>query len=232
MLALLLVSAALQTASAEARGDEGRTVIVAPDQGDEETPPMNSRVQREQPTIQASDSVAAMMLREWANCVVRTRRRDALALLATEHGSAAQAEVIERLTTSRFGWRSMCVRTRMMEVDNILLRGALAEALYRWENRRGRSAGPLEPPDPPDAVEDRSGQLVAAARCVVESDSSAVAALMEVRPDGRNSNDAVYALAPKLDECLPDGTHPEDFHPLLIRGALGEPFYLASRSLL
>ena len=234
MFVILSALAFLQAASPSLppSGDERETVIVAADGAVREAPPLNSRIRRERAPIQASDPVAAMMLREWANCIVRTRRRDALALLATPLNSAAQAEAIDGLTSRRFGWNTVCVRTRMMRVDNIVLRGAVAEALHRWEQRRGRAAGPLVPAPPPPAAANPRRRLVLAGRCLVEADAGAVAGLMEVRPDSNQSQDAVQALAPKLDECLPDNISAEDFHPLLIRGALGEPFYLASRELL
>lgn len=206
------------------------TVIVAPAPEGEKQPPIRSRIGREQPALQAADPLAAMVLREWANCIVRTRRRDALALLATPVNSEAQTAAIEDLTSRRFGWQSICVRTRMMRVDNIVLRGAVAEALHRWEKHRRRSAGPLAAAPPPAPV-GRPAQLVLAGHCVVEADPAAVAAVMETRPGTNGSLDALEALAPQLNACLPEGMEASDFHPLMLRGLLGEPFYLNSRSL-
>lgn len=209
--------------------DDRVTVIIAPHEQGEEPPPMNSRIGREESALRASDPTAAMLLREWANCIVRSRRRDALALLATPPNSLAQAEVIASLTQSRFGWRSLCVRTRLMQVDNIVLRGAIAEALHRWEVRRGRAAGPLSPSALPAESNERWAQLLRAGRCVVEADPAAVAAVMDTRPATHSSQQALRALAPDIEQCLP-GITAEDFHPLMLRGALGEPFYLQSRA--
>lgn len=232
---LAIASLAFQAAQAPAPpaptpADPGVTVIEQAAEERPEPPPLNSRISRSASDEFASEPVAAMHLREWANCIVRIYRARALELLATPLNSPDQTAIINQLTGHRFTRRTVCARFRTMRVDNLVLRGAIAEALTRWEERRRRSAGPLAPAAPALAAGGRPALLAQMGRCVVERDPAGAERLMATRPGTRASREALAGLADRIDACLPTGLRARHFHPLTLRGALGEPYYLRRRS--
>jgi hypothetical protein len=171
-----------------------------------------------------------MLMREWADCVVRMYRPRSLALLATPLNSPQQSAVIDQLTGYRFTRRTVCARFRSMRIDNLVLRGAVAEALFRWEQRRRRSAGPFEAaPPPPDAAA-RPAVLAQMGRCVVERDLEGTERIMATRPGTRSSRRAITELSGRIDSCLPAGLRARSIDPLTVRGALGEPYYQRRRN--
>jgi hypothetical protein len=143
--------------------------------------------------------------------------------------SPGQAELIDQLTGNRFTRRTMCAGFRSMRIDNLVLRGAIAESLWRWEERRERSAGPLAPPEPATTL-DSPAWLAGIARCVVERDGEAVARVMATRPGTSASRRALASLGAEIEACTPRERGRFDAHPLTLRGALGEPFYLSRRA--
>jgi hypothetical protein len=193
--------------------------------------PISSRIARQPVDNVAADPAAAMYLREWADCIVRLYRPRALSLLATPLNSEDQAQIINQLTGNRFRRRTVCARFRSMRIDNLVLRGAVAEALWRWEDRRKRSAGPM-PPAAQTAQEaaDRAALLARLGRCVVNRDPQAAARVMATRPATRSSNEALAALRQHVAACAPPGLPTQSLHPLTLRGALGEPHYLKART--
>lgn len=193
-----------------------------------EAVPINSRIERVQADNIADEPAAAMYLREWADCVVRIYRPQSLALLATPLNSPAQTSLVNQLTGNRFTRRTVCARFRTMRVDNLVLRGAVAEALSRWEDRRRRTAGPLVPAAPPAAA-GSPAQLAIMGRCAVERDAAGVARVMATRPGTGAARRAIAGLSATIDACMPAGIHRRDTHPLALRAALGEPFYISRR---
>ncbi len=204
------------------------TVIAAPSDEAARNSVVPSRLRRRTQEAGVEDSTAAMYLREWAACTVRNNRGASVALLATQLNSAAQGEIIDRLTGRRFTRRTVCARFRSMRVDNLVLRGAIAEALHRWEEARRRPAGPLTPPEPPAATGLATG-LARAGYCVTERQPEGVERLMATRLGSRNSESALEALEDTVSACLPSDLRAMEFHPTLLRGALGEPYFLNGR---
>jgi hypothetical protein len=192
--------------------------------------PLNSRIAQSPDDNVASDPVAGMYLREWADCIVRIYRPASLSLLATPLNSPEQTQIIDRLTGHRFTRRTICARFRSMRIDNLVLRGALAEALWRWETRRERSAGPLAAPPSAAAASGRPALLAQAGRCLVEATPDGVARLMATRPGTRGSQRALAAMSEQIDECRPAGLPAWEVHPLALRGAVGEAYYLKVRN--
>jgi len=233
MVLLIIAALALQPAQAHdpaAPAPNPREVTVIEREGDAEEIPLASRIVRPVTDGLAPDPIAALHLREWADCIVRIHRAPSLALLATPLNSSEQATIIDRLTGHRFTRRTICARFRTMRVDNLVLRGAIAEALYRWEERRGRSAGPLVPPPPPPAAASPPALLAQMGRCVVERDPEAAGRVMATRPGTGASRRALAGLSGRVAACMPTGLRTREIHPLTLRGALGEPYYLRRRS--
>ncbi len=230
-LIALSVQAAQPVAPPEhavAPADEQReTVIAAPSDEAARNSVIPSRLRRRTQSSGVGDSTAAMYLREWAACTVRNNRSGSVALLATQLNSVEQREIIDRITGRRFTRRTVCARFRSMRVDNLVLRGAIAEALYRWEEARRRPAGPLTRPAPP--VSGLAASLAQAGYCVTERQPEGVQQVMATRLGTQNSVGAIGALRETMDTCLPDHLEATDFHPMLLRGALGEPHFLNRR---
>ena len=191
--------------------------------------PVSSRVPRRVNYVTSRERDAAWTMHRFAECLVRNRRAQMLELLGTRLNSPEQAVIVRDV----IGRRSICLGARAMRIDNVLLRGAVAEALYRREQRGGRT-GPLAGPPELPAADPRRNPAAALARfgrCLVASDPSGVQALIEARPGSEVERSALAALTPGFRPCLAEGQTP-DPHPLLLRGALAEAFYLHSRGLL
>ena len=227
-LALGLQPPAAPASPAPPTDERRETVIAAPQSeatGNRTTP---SRLGRRTQDAGVIDSVAAMYLREWAACTVRINRSGSVALLATQLNSPDQSQVIDRLTGRRFTRRTVCARFRSMRIDNLVLRGAIAEALYRWEEERRRPAGPLTPAAPPPDTS-LAARLAQAGHCVTERQPEGVQRVMATRLGTENSESALAALRETMTACLPTDLRTMNFHPILLRGALGESYFLSRR---
>lgn len=227
-LALAALVQAAQPPAAPPVPDAGRVTVIERTAEELADIPLNSRIARVNHDNVADDPAAAMFLREWADCVVRIYRPRTLALLATPLNSPEQAALVNQLTGHRFTRRTICARFRSMRVDNVVLRGAIAEALWRWEERRQRSAGPLAPAPAPTG-EDSPARLALMGRCVVDRDAEGVARVMTTRPGTGASQRAVARLNEPITACMPADLRRQGAHPFALRGALGEPFYLSRR---
>lgn len=229
MITIALVLAAAQTAPAPRPASPTSPTVIQRVATPDEDVPISSRVARSADYVTADDRYAAWTMHRFADCLVRTRRGGMVDFLATPLNSVEQA----RLVRDMIGWRSMCLRARAMRIDNILLRGAVAEALYRRE-RRGLPTGEIDaapelaaadPGKSPPAALSRS------ARCVVRGNPGGVKALVEAKPGTGAETAALAALQPAYSACLAPGQKPEK-HPLMLRGALAEAFYLHWRGVL
>lgn len=234
MALLALIVLALQPpsppAAPTAPADPRRETVIAapPPEAARRTARVPTRIRRETRDGWVIDSAAAMYLREWAACTVRNNRSTSVALLGTALNSPAQSEALDRLTGRRFTRRTVCARFRSMRVDNLVLRGAIAEALQRWEERRRRAAGPLPRPAAPNPVSSVAS-LARAGYCVAERQPEAVRRVMATRLGTDDSEEAMGALQEAVDACLPDTLQAADFHPIMLRGALGEPYFFSGR---
>ena len=209
MIALALLLAATQPPAETAPGSPNRSRfenVATP----EEDVPIGSRVQREADYVTASERDAAWTMHRFAECLVRTRQGQMLELLATRLNSPEQNRIVRDV----IGWRSRCLQARSMQIDNVLLRGAVAEALHRQE-LRGRSVGRL----------DRFG------RCMMTRYPDTARALIGTRPGSREERTAMEGISPRVAECLPPSPR-RARHPLLLRGAIAEAFYLDHQGLL
>lgn len=234
MAILALLALSVQPAPAPAgppgQPDPSRETIIAAPAGEaSRNPPVPTRIRRQAQEGWVIDSTAAMYLREWAACTVRNNRSTSVALLATPINSPAQSEALNRLTGNRFTRRTVCARFRSMRVDNLVLRGAIAEALRRWEEGRRRAAGPLTGPAPAPATTGSVASLTRAGYCLAERQPEAVQRVMATRLGTDASKGAIEGLEAAINACLPDTLEAADFHPILLRGALGEPYFFNRR---
>jgi hypothetical protein len=227
-------AAAPPPAASPPAGPNRQETVMERTGNDPEDVPLASRIARAPVDNVAADPAAAMYLREWSDCIVRIYRPRALALLETALNSPEQTRIIDQLTGHRFTRRSVCARFRYMRIDNLVLRGSVAEALWRWEERRKRSAGPIAASAAaaavPQSAADRPALLARLGRCVVDRDREAAARVMATRPGTRASDEALAALRRHVAACAPPGLPTRDLHPLSLRGALGEPYYLKARA--
>lgn len=195
----------------------------------QEDQPLGSRVARRTDHITAREQDAAWTMHRFAECLVRTRQRQMLELLATRLNSPEQ----QRIVRDVIGWRSRCLRARSMQIDNVLLRGAIAEALYRQE-LRGKEVARLErAPEmlAADPARDSSAALERFGRCMMTRKPELVRALIGTRPGSDEERAALAGIATALPLCLPPS--PERArHPLRLRGAVAEAFYLHRHGLI
>jgi hypothetical protein len=133
-------------------------------------------------------------LRAFGTCFAQTRRRDALALIATVPGSAEEGKTFRQMIS---GEQFTCLPggTRMA-MPVLFARGAVAEGLLRFEGVPGSYRLPA--PGPTE-VRDLHG----AARCYTANHRTEVAALLKTDPGGREETAAVAALWNDFRTCMP-----------------------------
>jgi hypothetical protein len=185
--------------------------------------PVGSRVQRTPTYVTASEHDSAWVLHRLAECLVRTRPEQMLELLSTRLNSGEQTRIVRDV----IGWRTRCLQARSMALDNILLRGAVAEALYRQE-LRGRSVGRIDQAPPPLAGDPARNSAVALerfGRCMATRYPDRAEAIIGTRPGSDREEEALDRITEVLPDCLPAAPR-RARHPQLLRGAIGEAFYL------
>lgn len=135
-------------------------------------------------------------LQTFGACLARTRRRAALALIATEPDSPEETKALRGLV---YGEHSTCLLSGTeMSMPNVFARGAVAEGLLRTaggvpETYRLPSPSPTE-------VRDLHG----AARCYTSSHRTEVEKLLQTSPGTREEVTAVAALWEGLKTCMPN----------------------------
>lgn len=195
----------------------------------EEAEPLGSRISRSSDYVTAGERDAAWTMHRFAECLVRTREGQMIELLSSRLNSPEQMRIVRDV----IGWRSRCLRARSMQIDHILLRGAVAEALYR-QQLRGREVGVVE--RAPAMLEADPARSTAAAlerfgRCMVARHPELVRPLIGTRPGSQQEEAALTAIEAALPACLPESPR-RARHRLLLRGALAEAFYLHVHGLL
>lgn len=195
----------------------------------EEEVPVGSRLARQSDRVTADEQSAAWTMHRFAECLVRTRERQMVEFISTRLNSPEQNRIVRDV----IGWKSRCLQARSMQIDHTLLRGAVAEALYRQELRgrqidRVQRAPELLEADP---ARNSSAALERFARCMMARYPEVVRPLIGTRPGSRQEREALAAIRTILPNCLPPAP-PRARHPLMIRGALAEAFYLHHHGLL
>ena len=150
------------------------------------------------------NSVAVM--RRSIQCVVQRARRSAETLLRTISDTNAEYRLIYGPIASRL---DQCSHMGV-EVSNILLRGAIAEALFRVEfssrlpQARGAEVMPIRwPPGHANAAD--LGPVYELGRCVVAQNPRRIHELLKTEPYSPDERSRFSELGPRLQGCLDAG---------------------------
>lgn len=134
-------------------------------------------------------------LRAFGACFAKTQRKDALAIIATDPGSAEEEKVMRKLifgedkTTCMFGGTTMTM-------PNIFARGAIAEGLLRSDGVPDglRLTAPL-----PADVRDLHG----VARCYTQGHRQDVEAMLRTQSGSPEELTAMKGIWPGFAACMP-----------------------------
>lgn len=167
---------------------------------------------------------AARVMRDFAHCAAKLHTGDALALLSTKRGSAAEQTAARRLGSISDGCLSR--HNASVRFDRMLLRGGVAEALYlRRFAKSGPPATMAHPRVDPAMFETKAFAVLADfANCVAVAQPGSVHALLLSEPGSPDEEGAITALTPALSPCLPAGLD-ADFSPSQLRAYLAEALY-------
>lgn len=195
----------------------------------EEEVPVGSRLARRGERVTTDEVTAAWTMHRFAECLVRTRERQMVDFISTRLNSPEENRIVREV----IGWRSRCLQARSMQIDHTLLRGAVAEALYRQELRGRDIPTVARAPEMLDAdpARNSSAALERFARCMMMRHPQVVRPIIGTRPGSRQEREALTPILAVLPDCLP-APSPRARHPLRIRGALAEAFYLHRHGLI
>ena len=158
----------------------------------------------------------------------RIQRRDAAeAVFDTLTGSAEERSRI--LAAVPPGYDGCPIRVRKLAIRNfVLMRGALAEALYNGDRIRPRATA-LPLAEAGEGVPAGSPLAVArwVARCTVSRNPTLAHEVVKFNPGGIGERRALRALKPIFTGCLPSGAR-LDVSRLNMRALLAEELYRAS----
>ena len=163
-----------------------------------------------------ADSESWRTLTAFGNCYAQRNLPDALALIATEPGSQAEA------TTFRHLFRRETVTClgpgTQLSMALPLIRGAIAEGLY--QRRVAVPAELVQGPLPAGTVIRTLGQ---AARCYVADHRAPAQALLESTAPGTQSEyEALGPMAEDFFRCIPEWARGRSFDGTLLRYRLAE----------
>ncbi|HEX6376052.1 MAG TPA: hypothetical protein VFZ91_10070 [Allosphingosinicella sp.] len=173
-------------------------------------------------------NVAVRSLYRLAVCAKIQKRETAEALLATAPGSAREAELVQAVMPS--GLTKCPIRTNRLTISGrMLVRGAIAEALYNGDDIKPRTASalPLAEVFQPSRY---GSELVVAkwvARCAVRREPRIAHEVVKWNPGGIGEGRALRSLKPTFTTCLPAGERLQ-VSRLQIRALIAEELYRAS----
>jgi hypothetical protein len=134
-------------------------------------------------------------LQGFGECLARTQRKQALALIATAPDSADEDKLLKKYV---YGEHSTCMfGGTEMAMPNLFARGVIAEGLLKNEGvpEAYRLTSPL-----PAEVRDLHG----VARCYTSGHRGEVAQLLKTQPGSREEVQAVAALWEGFRTCMPN----------------------------
>lgn len=165
------------------------------------------------------DAESFRTLNAFGSCFASRKTAEALALIATAVGSPEEGALFrQRISRASIVCLGGDTQLRM---PRFLLRGAIAEGLYR----RGIAlpAG-LALPSPPPGTPTRT--LADAARCYTAGHRDRVRALVDqTRMGSREEYALLSEMAPDFFLCVPESGRGGQFVSVLIRGHLAEALY-------
>jgi hypothetical protein len=134
-------------------------------------------------------------LQSFGDCLARTGRKNALAIVATAPGSREEEKVLKKFV---FGEHTSCMPGgTQMQMPDIFARGAVAEGLLR---HGGVPAEYRLPAPAPSAVRDLHG----AARCYASGHRGEVEKLLKIDPGTPREVQAVAAIWEGFRTCMPN----------------------------
>jgi len=164
-----------------------------------------------------------------AVCTRNHRRAAAEALLEAAPGSAEEGALIQAAIPS--GETECPIQVSKVRIhSHILMRGAIAEAIYNGEGTRPRTDAALPPPEPLDAALAASPTPLAwwVARCAVRQAPARAQKVVSYNPGDFSEGKALDALRPTLLACLPPGSRLQ-MDRQNFRAMIAEELYHASR---
>lgn len=154
-------------------------------------------------------------LRGFGTCFASQSEAAAWALIATEPDSKAEAAVYKKMSR---GESQACLTDTSLRAPVPLIRGAIAEALYK----RG-AAVPAELRQAPLPAGTPIRMLGEAARCYAASHrADADNLLVETMPGSKNELAALKAMSDDFFQCLPEKAQKRWFNPTQVRYRLAE----------
>jgi hypothetical protein len=170
---------------------------------------------------------AVQAIYKLAACARFQRREAAEAVLATIPGSAEERSRMAVAVPP--GFKGCPIKVRRLEIRNfVLMRGAIAEALYNGDRVRPRGAAlPVAEGRPPSG---NGSPLVVArwvARCAVSRNPGLAHEVVKYNFASIGEGRALRALAPAFSACLPAGERLL-VSRLNIRALIAEELYRAS----
>lgn len=173
-------------------------------------------------------------LAKTAACIVKRAASQGALLLSTVPGSGAEDKIVGAMQ-SRLDWCMPPALHDGLVFPVGVLRGKLAEELYRTEFPGGVSPKPIKEVlawEYPFTAKDQGDRgrmmLEQTGRCVVMRDPASVSALVATAPFSAGESRQVAAISPSLGTCMPTGSNARISRQML-RGLLAEALYEYAR---
>jgi hypothetical protein len=158
-------------------------------------------------------------LRSFGACFAKEQEAEAYELLATPNDTMQEAATFRRIVHGK--GNHPCLTDTVMTVPSVLMRGTVAEALYK-SGKSPPSNVVVVPPAP--GVPARS--LAGATRCLAVARRSDVHALVtQTSPGSRKERVALVKLDGTFRRCLPAAIRRRLFNPTEIRYRLAEALF-------
>ncbi len=168
---------------------------------------------------------ALEVVHQSARCIVSRARSASENLMAAVPGTRAEARTLWGPIASRL---DQCAGMGVY-VSNMVLRGALAEALYESAFSSSSQAAPTATVEPMQwSAENGSAATLAPlyelGRCVVAGNAGLVRRLLETEPFSQGERDTLRELRARLDPCL-DAGRTYTINRESLRAVLAESLY-------
>jgi hypothetical protein len=154
-------------------------------------------------------------LDSFGRCYARQNTKSALALIATDPGSADEARVYRKLFSKPY--MSCLGDVTSLNAAHDMVRGAIAEGLLKKKVPIPASMT-LAPPPP-----GRPGRTISeAARCYVAAHRDEAMALLDTPPGSKKELAAATEMLPEFDRCIPVTARALPLNSILVRYKLAE----------
>ncbi|HWJ68835.1 MAG TPA: hypothetical protein VNS79_02130 [Sphingobium sp.] len=193
--------------------------------------PTGTRIGRPAPAkvpdnVSMSDAdKARMTVSQFADCIVRTDKKQTQRYLAATFRSAESGKIVNDLATSECLWNAN------LRMPYELLRGAIFRSVYAQNFAASALRFPDEPVDYTGYLDDKTSPdairyliLMDFADCVARADASSVRAFVLAPPASQTEKAALTTLQPQLGPCFPAGAN-VTFNKSVLSAILAEALY-------